>query len=94
MTETEYRKEILLHKIDSHRRVFGVELDSVKAAARPLTSLFSVGQKVATAAGLLRALLKTDDGDSNDYGRILNIETLLVIAVSSLASALRRKTKD
>ncbi|MCG8604103.1 hypothetical protein MJD09_03770 [bacterium] len=94
MTESEYRKELLLHKIDSHRRLFRVELDSVKTAVRPLNSIFSIGRQAANAASRVSAILKTDGDDSDDSGRWLNLETLLTIAVSFLASFLRAKTED
>jgi hypothetical protein len=94
MTESDHRKELLMHKIDSHRRLFRVELDSVKTAVRPVALIFSIGQQIVNAAGLVSAVLKTEGDDSNDLKKMLNLDTLITIAVSFWAFFLKTKTKD
>jgi hypothetical protein len=62
MTDTEYKKEILLQKIEMHRRMFHLELQAFQGKVSPITSIFSFGQEASQALGSVGSLVKTISG--------------------------------
>lgn len=82
MTDTEYKKEILLQKIDMHRRVLNLEVEAFKGKMSPITSIFSLGQEASQALGSVGSLVKTlSGGGLGEAGKLNTLSSLVPVVL-------------
>ena len=92
MTDTEYRKELLLAKIDAHRQIFRLEVHSARVSFDPVAiALRWVGLDPTTVGAVLpaaRSLLRT--GLPRD---LMRPELLLAVVAAVVAAGFGRRPK-
>lgn len=57
MKEIEYRKQLLLHKIDAHRELMRLELETAKLRLHPMQTLSAISKEAAAYILAPRKLL-------------------------------------
>ena len=82
MTDKEYKKEILIQKIEMHRRVFDMEIEGFKGKISPITSIFSLGQEATQAFGSIGSLAKSlTSGGQGQTGIMSSLGSLISLAL-------------
>jgi hypothetical protein len=82
MTDTEYKKEIMIQRIEMHRRVQHLEVEAFKGKISPITSIFSLGQEASQALGSVGSLVKTlTRGGQSQKGIVGSLGSLITVAL-------------
>ena len=100
MTERDYRKELLLQKIESNRKLCRHELETLKSSYRPLTAIFSAGKALGRSLVSLGSLGRSAGlAGSNSKSTTSRLVSWLEVAVLLLklwlgAGAKRPRSKS
>ena len=94
MTDKDYKKEILIQKIEMHRRVLHMEVEGFKGKISPITSIFSLGQEATQAFGsigsLAKSLTKGGHGQTGIMGSLSSIISVALPLVELIFGKLKK----
>ncbi len=94
MTDLEYRRALLLARIEAHRTLFELEVRYARATVHPLRSMLSMVGLDGALAGAVGAAIGALGGGRHDGG--LPVRALVPMAVAALlplVASLRRDGK-
>jgi hypothetical protein len=91
VTDAEYRRELLLTRIEAHRTVLRLELRCARATLHPLDAVLSLLGVDAGVAGTVAASLRAVLGGPADVSSVGTVVPLVVAALLPLVDGLRSR---
>ena len=92
MKEQQYRKQLLVQQIDSHRGLLRLELERVKDL-NPVQPFIDLGHQVLNVAGLIRSGGRGGGSSANARSWKLDLGVIIPFVIQLATSLLKRRKK-